>query len=144
MMNSSTEKPSSQPWPVPARASDTLPLVIAQASAALAAAASRSVATYLPNTSSMLDTSVNEPRPSLILNFPTDSPPPFPRIVTSAACPLSQVILPLPFALSYMAAHSWRSNVSVHFVDPAYATGATRHAASNTSETDPQVFFIGL
>jgi hypothetical protein len=35
--------------------------------------------------------------------FPTDSPPPFDRIATRADCPLSQVILPVPVALSYRA-----------------------------------------
>jgi hypothetical protein len=56
-------------------------------------------AAYAPNSSSMLWTDEKVPVPSTVLLLPKVNPPPVTLMLTSALCPLSQVIFPVPFAV---------------------------------------------
>src|SRR5690348_578405 len=92
--------PMSQPWPLPLRASDTGPLVIAAACTDPTAPACADAWAYQPSTWLMSVTSLKVPLPSSILYLPTVNPPPLAEMATSIVWPLSQVTTPVPEAVS--------------------------------------------
>jgi len=76
-----------------------VPFVTTLASVDLTAPASTPASAYPPSRSLMFETSENFPRPSSIFILPNVIPPPFTVIATRIDWPLSQVMVPVPFAV---------------------------------------------